>query len=105
MEITLQELVAAMKPASALPETSFEVGCKYFIRTATIYVTGCLKAITATDLLLSDAAWVPDTGRFHDALKNSVVNESEPYVNDVIVSRGGIIDATKWSGALPSSQK
>lgn len=105
MEISLHELVSAIKPVGVLPDTSFEIGSKYLIRTATVYVTGLLKSITATDLLLSEASWIPDTGRFHDALKSCVVKESEPYVNDVIVSRGGIIDATKWSGALPSSQK
>ena len=84
---------------------SFQIGKAYLVRTVTLYYTGLLKAITESDLVLESAAWIPDTGRFYNCLKESKIQECEPFVNDVIISRGAIIDATIWSGSLPADQK
>lgn len=77
----------------------------YFIRTVTMYIVGKLELITDKELVLSDASWVADTGRFHNALKTGELNEVEPFINDVIVGRGSIVDATIWDGLLPNIQK
>ena len=86
-------------------ESAFVVGEKYFIRTATYHNLGRLIAITPNELILEDASWIADSGRFHDALATGNLNEVEPYINQVIVSRGGIIDATIWGHELPRNQK
>ena len=92
--------------AKALPENhSFEVGKCYFIRSVTMYYTGRLVRITDTDLVLENAAWIADTGRFHTALKTGTLNEIEPFVNPVILPRGAIVDATIWNHPLPTDQK
>jgi hypothetical protein len=75
-------------------ESAFLVGEKYFIRTATYHVTGQIIKITPSELVLSDAAWIADSGRFSNALKTCSFLEVEPYHNPVIVSRLAIIDAT-----------
>ena len=85
-------------------ESFFEIGENYLIRTVTMTVTGKIKAIGAQEILLSDAAWIADTGRFHNAVKDSVFSEVEPFVEDVIVGRGGLVDATKIKN-LPRTQK
>lgn len=85
--------------------TSLVIGKCYLIRTVTHYYTGRLIAITDTDLVLEDAAWIADTGRFHDCLKNGTYNEVEPFVEPCIVFRGGLIDATEIKSQLPRSQK
>ena len=87
------------------PNHSFEVGKNYLIRSVTMYYTGRLARITETDLLLEDAAWIADTGRFATALKTGVLNEVEPFADPVIVPRGCIVDATLWSHPLPREQK
>jgi hypothetical protein len=84
---------------------SFEVGESYFIKTVTDYVTGRIVWITDTDILLENVAWIADTGRFATALKTGIFNEVEPYLNPVIISRGGIIAATIWTHPLPIEQK
>ena len=88
-----------------LPESAFVIGEKYFIRTATYHSIGRLIAIYPNELMLEDAAWIADSGRFHDALKTGTLSEVEPFVSDLIVSRGGIIDATVWAHDLPLEQK
>lgn len=107
-ELTIKEIktIQSLFGPTLTPTTSaFEIGKAYFIRTATYACTGLLVAIYKEELVLKDAAWIADTGRFHDALKNGVFAEIEPFVNPIIVSRGGIIDATEWQHPLPREQK
>ena len=72
----------------------WEIGKHYLIRMVTMIDTGTLVAEYPEFLVLRDAAWVADTGRFANALKNpSEFGEVEPFPGDVIVGKGGIIDA------------
>lgn len=83
----------------------FQVGKNYFIRTVTHHLTGRLVKVTSKELLLEDAAWIADDGRFFNCLKDGKLNEVEPFQDDVIVGRGSIIDATVWRHVLPRVQK
>lgn len=85
-------------------DTAFEKGKQYLIRTVTMYYTGRIKKITSKELVLEDAAWICDTGRFHDCLKEGKFNEVEPYIDDVIIPRDTIVDATIWAHKLPMKQ-
>lgn len=86
-------------------ESLWEIGKNYLIRTVTMIQLGKLKKVTDKELLLSDACWVADTGRFQQALEKGTLNEVEMFQRDVIVGRGGIIDATEWLTDLPKTQK
>jgi len=88
-----------------MEKSAFELGKKYFIRTATYHVVGQLNEIYTNELVLSSASWIADSGRFNAALTSGNFEEIEPFVNDVIVSRGGIIDATEWTHILPTKVK
>jgi hypothetical protein len=81
---------------------SFVIGESYFIRTVTMHFTGRLIAITETDLVLEDAAWIADSGRFSEALSEGRLGEVEPYPHQVIIGRAGIIDASVWRHDLPT---
>lgn len=85
--------------------TSLAVGEQYLIRTVTHYFTGRIVAVTATDVVLEDGAWIADTGRFSDALNSGALNEVEPYPGRVIVFRSALIDAALWPHKLPRDQK
>jgi len=82
----------------------FEIGKNYLIRTVTMIVTGKLEKVGDKELLLSKAAWIADTGRFYDNLKSEKFDEVEPFINDVILGRGSIVDMTQINN-LPESQK
>ena len=86
-------------------ESLWEIGKNYLIRTVTMIQLGKLKAVTDKELLLSDACWVADTGRFNEALEKGTLKEVEMFQRDVIVGRGGIIDATEWLSDLPKTSK
>jgi hypothetical protein len=85
----------------------FEVGENYFIRTVTHHFTGELVAVHPTELVLKKAAWIPDDGRFADAVATGSFKEVEPFPADaeVIVNRASLVDALKIGFKLPVSQK
>lgn len=85
----------------------YEIGKCYLIRTVTQIDIGRLVAVYDQELVLEQASWISDTGRYHNALKNGVseLKEVEPYINNVIIGRGSIVDATIWHNELPKAQK
>jgi hypothetical protein len=105
MQVTIEELKELIQSRGGTASHSLELGKSYLIRTVTLYYVGRLVAVTDSDLVLADAAWVADTGRFANALRSGTLNEVEPFIGNAIVFRGGLIDATEWSGRLPADQK
>ena len=84
------------KPTQQGEDCPFEIREKYLIRTVTFTLTGIIKSKTSQFLVLSEADWIADTGRFSVSLENQDnFNEVEPFKNDAIVSKGSIVDATK----------
>lgn len=83
----------------------FKVGGAYFIRTVTYFATGRVKAIVGSFLVLEDAAWIADTGRFSDALAKGEMSEVEPVDTEMFVNVGSITDAFPWKHKLPREQK
>jgi hypothetical protein len=108
MELSLSDLkslITTDDPATVADDGGFSFGQKVFIRTVTNYYLGVVHRVTPTTVVLSSASWVADTGRFSDMLKTGVINEVEPYVDKVHVSRGAIVDHTPWQHSLPTEQK
>ena len=83
----------------------FEKNKKYIIRSVTHTYTGEVVEIDATHLKLNTCAWIADSGRWMNAIKDGDLNEVEPMGDGVIVSLGAIIDATPWVHELPKEQK
>ena len=86
-------------------ELPFKVGGAYFIRTVTYFATGKVKAIVGQFLVLEDAAWIADTGRFMNAITEGKLNEVEPVKVDMFINVNSITDAFIWSHKLPRDQK
>lgn len=86
----------------------YKIGGNIFIRTVTHIDVGRLVAVYPNELVIEDASWIADTGRYADALKDfNKLNEVEPYPDDtpVIIGRGAIIDAHMTTQPLPRVQK
>jgi hypothetical protein len=95
--------VVITAPSSEFP---FAVGTSVFVRTVTMFHTGKVAKVTDKFLILEDAAWVADTGRFSDALKNGTLSEVEPFpAGPVAVSLGAVVDIAEWKHPLPTAQK
>lgn len=79
---------------AAANKAGFVIGEIYLLQTVTLYFTGRLVAVNALELIIEDAAWIADTGRFSDALKTLSFSEVEPFPDGpVIVGRGALICA------------
>ena len=91
-----------MKKTSEKVLNPIRLGNAVLIRTVTVYTTGRIAIITPTELVLTEAAWIADTGRFNAALVASTVAEAEPFPSPVAVNRGAIVDVTDWRGELPA---
>lgn len=100
----IKQLKCLFKGEQAL-DHPYKVGEKYAIRTITMIYVGKLEQVFHNELVLSDCAWVADTGRFYDFLKKGSVNEVEPMLGHVVVGRGGVIDASIWIHDLLRVQK
>ena len=84
---------------------AWEIGKTYLIRTVTMIDTGKLVAVHEHELVLEDAAWIADTGRFTQALESAEFGEVEQFpAGRVIIGRGSIIDAVQIK-LSPRSQK
>src|SRR5216683_952662 len=73
----------------------FVVGKSYFIRTVTYHLIGKVEKVSGNFLVLSDACWVADSGRFSKAIKDGELNEVE-FVGDAIISMNAIADGFPW---------
>jgi hypothetical protein len=101
----LAALFSSDKKAVADDVGAWEIGKGYLIRTVTMIDTGRVIAVGEHEIVLEDAAWIADTGRFSDALKSAKFNEVEPFPNGrVIIGRGSIIDAVRFD-PLPRDMK
>ena len=79
----------------------WHVGKKYMIRTVTMHIAGELTWIGDKELVLKNAAWIADSGRFNEAVRDiSKCNEVEPFEKDVIIGRGSIVDATEIDSVI-----
>lgn len=89
------------KQTSALP-----VGSKVFIRTVTHAFTGLVKSVSEREIVLTNAAWIADTGRYTQAMATGKFSEVEPYPPEmrVIINHEAVIDkmAVEWD--LPTEQ-
>lgn len=88
-------------------EHFFQIGQNYFIRTATMALLGKLEQVGDKELVMSNASWVADSGRFHLFLNGKMDDscEIEKFKNDVIVGRGALIDCTIWGNELPAESR
>jgi hypothetical protein len=104
----VRELTALFsnQPATAA-QHFFEVGKNYIVRTVTMIYTGKLVDVGATELVLVDCSWIPDTGRYMQFVADGLVKECEPFPDGrrVVIGRGGLMDAVVLEKPLPRSQK
>lgn len=103
VEYVRSDSVKSLEPVLTGDFQPFEIGAIYLIRTVTMIDTGRIVAASHRYIVLEDAAWIADTGRFSAALKKCQFNEVEPFPDGrVILNTGSIIDAIKISSVSRS---
>lgn len=109
-DMTISEIEAYLEEQRAKMceiKTPWKVGSPYMIRTVTMIYTGRLVRIYPGELVLTSCAWIPETERWADSCEQGTFKEVEPYPKnaEVIIPRGGILDAFVVTYDLPTAQK
>jgi hypothetical protein len=84
-----------------LARSPMKIGTNVIVRCVTHYYTGRIIDISPEEILLEDAAWIANTGRFNAGLVNGTLEEVEPFPGIVSVARGSLVDLTQWTHPLP----
>jgi len=84
---------------------TLEIGKSYMIRTVTYFWTGWLVSQTDDELVLEDAAWIADTGRWTQAINDGELSEVEPVKCPVRINPAAVVDVCEWWHELPRAQK
>lgn len=85
------------------------VGSAFLIRTLTFSWVGRLVGFTGKCLILENASWVADAGRYHASLANGLESqessEIEPAPGRVYVAWTNLVDAAEYNHPLPTKVK
>ncbi len=106
----LRSVLGAPLPANASHVSApdpYEIGKNYFVRTVTHHFVGTLVAVFALELQFANCSWVPEDGRFMQAMEKGELSEVEPYPRGSrpIIGRTALIDCVVITWPLPSAQK
>ena len=103
----LKLLESQKEKATTETKGFYQLGKPYMIRTVTMIYTGRLIKSSSNELVLTEACWIPDTGRWQEACHIGSFDEVEPYPKDaeVIINRDAILALFKIDFKLPNKQK
>ena len=81
------------------------IGHSWFSRTVTYHCVGrAVKKLPGSFIVLEDASWVAESGRFHNAIKDGTLSEVEP-VGQMLLNLETVVDISPWVHPLPTQQK
>lgn len=92
------------EPSREIASLQDMVGKKFYFRTVTYHLTGRVTRVIGSLLELENAAWIADSGRFSNAIKEGTLSEVEP-VGCAYVNMDTVTDFFPWTHALPNKQK
>jgi hypothetical protein len=94
MELSLKDIKELLTGNSDNNNSFVKKGSNYLIRTVTMIYTGKIEDENKESFLLSSCAWIPETERWTQSLKNCEFKEVELYPENekVILFKGAIID-------------
>ena len=103
---TFERIKGELKDEERIDISEYEdlVGKSFFIRTVTYHLVGKVEKIVGKFIILKDASWIADSGRFMSAIKEGTLNEVEP-VGQAFVNIESITDFFPWKHKLPTEQK
>jgi hypothetical protein len=108
---TLLELIGEALNGGTIKSSDvpFEVGEAYFFRTVTYHTLGRVKKIVGNFLVLEEASWIADSGRFNEFINDGKVDNQSVEIEHLevnpVLSLTSVVDAFPWKHKLPSKTK
>ena len=88
------------------PPTPFIKNKNYLIRTITMCDVGRCVEVVGNFLIMENASWIADTGRFNECLVDPLkFNQIEPFKHPIYINLNAIVDATPYPYELPLEPK
>lgn len=81
-------------------EPLLKVGECYFVKTVSDYYLGRLVSLTHDWMEMTEASWIPDTGRFNEFIRTGQPRENEPMAHGCLISIGAITAVSPWPHPL-----
>lgn len=81
-----------------------EVGQTVIIRGIPFYYIGRITYVDDKRLVLENACWLADSGRWSEALQTGDINECEKYPDPVELRTDLCCDITLWKNPLPETK-
>lgn len=106
MQFTPQQLEALNDVIDGVRNAPYEVGGTYLFRCVTYHYIGTVTYVGPMEIVLKNAVWVADSGKFDDALEKGTLTDYMHYRegDPVVLCRLSIVDATPWRNPLPPRQ-
>ena len=93
----VEEYVNSQITDALTPPTPFQIGKSYIFRTITMCNVGRVSNIVGKFVILDQGAWIPDTGRWSECLRDPKnIKEIEPFKKPYGVNVDSIVDYTEW---------
>ena len=93
MELTLQE-IKELLTGNTVKEIPVLTGKSYFFRTVTYHTTGKVLRVEKGFVVVNNAAWIADSGRWADSVVKNEYEEVEIYPDnkEVYINIDSIVD-------------
>ena len=103
---TFESIKGSLKEEEKMDISEYDdfVGKSFYLRTVTYHLVGKVEKIVGKFLVLKNASWIADSGRFMNAIKDGTLNEVEP-VGVAFVNLESVTDFFPWTHKLPTEQK
>lgn len=92
------------RKSKTVDQICYPVGRTVFIRTVTHHLVGEIQSVGDKEIVFKTGTvmWIADDGRFTEAMRTGVFNETEVYdIESPFVGRGAIVDG----GIFPKTVK
>jgi len=103
-EECFQKIKEQLIDGKEIEELKDLIGKKFFFRTVTYHLVGEVVKQIGSFLVLENASWIADSGRFMDCIKEGKLNEVEP-VGKAYINLDSVVDFFPWVHELPIYQK
>lgn len=72
---------AAMTMLGGSDDHPYQIGSNVYVRTVTFHHVGTLIRVTDKELVLTNASWIPDSGRWMQCMQTGEMAEVEPCIH------------------------
>ena len=83
----------------------WKVGTAYFVRTVTFHIIGRVVRVDGPFVYLSEACWIPNSGRFADFIEGKIEPEEVEPVGEWFFNENSVTDGCIWKHKIPRIQK